>query len=220
MGRWAIKTYVYVDGFNLYYGSVRNTPCRWLDISEMCRLLLPNNTISKIKYFTARVTARLNDPGQPTRQQTYLRALRTIPNLEIYYGHFLAHPVWMPLEVPNPAYQIHANKNPVYVRAVKTEEKGSDVNIASHLLKDAYENQFKVAVIVSNDSDLLTPIQIVRNDLKKPVGILNPHTKKASRALAKEASFVKPIRFGVIRASQFSPTLEDSVGTFTKPSGW
>lgn len=128
------KTIVYVDGFNLYYGLLRKTPNRWLDIDRLCQLLLPKNTITKIKYFTAKVSARPDDPGQPTRQQTYLRALATLPNVEIYFGHFLVHPAWAPLHVPTPAAQIHANRNGVYVRITKTEEKGSDVNIASHLL--------------------------------------------------------------------------------------
>ena len=72
-----MKTYVYVDGFNLYYGAVKDTPYKWLNPQKLCDLLLPNHNITKIKYFTARISARPNDPDQPTRQQFYLRALRT-----------------------------------------------------------------------------------------------------------------------------------------------
>src|SRR4051812_12536392 len=90
-----MDTIVYVDGFNLYYGSLRKTPCRWLDLSKLCRRLLPANNILKIKYFTAKVSARPDDPGQPTRQQAYLRALATLPEMEIYFGHFLSHEVSM-----------------------------------------------------------------------------------------------------------------------------
>jgi hypothetical protein len=60
-------------------------------------LLLPNNPINRIKYFTARVSARAGDPGQPVRQDIYLRALRTLPNVEIIFGHFLTNTVKMPL---------------------------------------------------------------------------------------------------------------------------
>ena len=90
-----MKTYLYVDGFNLYYGAVKDTPHKWLDIARLSQALLPKNQILKIKYFTALVSARPDDPGKPTRQQIYLRALRTIPNLEIIYGHFMEHEVPM-----------------------------------------------------------------------------------------------------------------------------
>ena len=136
---------MYVDGFNLYYGAMKRTPYKWLDISEMCRLLFPSDQINKIKYFSARASARPNDPDQPIRQATYWRALQTIPNLTIIEGSFLVKPVMMPL----------ANSNPQqYARVIKTEEKGSDVNLAVHLLNDAHKNDFELAVLVTNDSDL------------------------------------------------------------------
>jgi len=127
-----MKTIVYVDGFNLYYGAVKRTSFKWLDIQALCNFLLPKNQIIGIKYFTALVTARPNDPDQPNRQQIYLRALRTIPNLDIIYGHFLEHVISMPLANPVPGGQKHA-------RVIKTEEKGSDVNIASHLINDGHK---------------------------------------------------------------------------------
>ena len=86
MVRFALKTNIYVDGFNLYYGALKGTPYRWLNINKLCRIMLPRDTIHQIKYFTALVTSRPKDPDQLTRQQTYLRALQTIPNLEIIYG--------------------------------------------------------------------------------------------------------------------------------------
>ena len=95
-----MKANIYVDGFNLYYGAVKGTPYRWLDIAALCRLLLPRDTINQIKYFTALVHPRPSDLDQPRRQQTYLRALRTIPNLTIVYGHFLTHEIMMPLAPP------------------------------------------------------------------------------------------------------------------------
>jgi len=68
-----MKAIAYIDGFNLYYGAVKGTGYKWLDIAAMCKLLLPNDEIVRIKYFTALVHARPNDPEQRTRQQIYLR---------------------------------------------------------------------------------------------------------------------------------------------------
>ena len=67
-----MKTYVYVDAFNLYFGAVRGTPYRWLDLAAFCRILLPAHHIDRIKYFTAIVHSRPSDPAQPDRQRTYL----------------------------------------------------------------------------------------------------------------------------------------------------
>jgi hypothetical protein len=92
-----LTTWVYIDGFNLYYGAVKGTPHKWLNLRRMCQLLLPQASVTKIKYFTARVSARRDDPHKPTRQQMYLRALRTLPELEIMYGTFLSHEVMMPV---------------------------------------------------------------------------------------------------------------------------
>jgi hypothetical protein len=111
-----IKTYVYVDGFNLYYGSLKGTPYRWLNLAELCRLMLPPNDVRRINYYTAHVGARANDPDQPLRQQSYLRALGTLPTVAVHYGHYLSHAVWMPLATPLPS-------GAKFVKVIKSEER-------------------------------------------------------------------------------------------------
>ena len=205
-----MKVNVYIDGFNLYYGSLKDTPYKWLNPLAMCRLLLPNDTISQIKYFTARVAARPSDPDQPIRQNTYFRALETVPEIQIIEGRFLTKEVMMPL----------ANSNPKkYVKVIKTEEKGSDVNLAVHLLHDAYRKNFELAVMVTNDSDLLEPLKIVKYELGLPVGLINPQ-KHPSFHLKEHATFIKKLRKGVLAKSSFSESLSDKHGTFHRPSSW
>lgn len=203
-----MRTYVYVDGFNFYYGAVKGTPYKWLDLNLMCQQILPKNQILKIKYFTARVQARPNDPNQPSRQDIYLRALRTIPDLEIIFGSFLASQPYM--------IEVKTNRR---VQVYKTEEKGSDVNIAAHMIHDAHQVRFDVAVLVSNDSDLVEPIKIVRYELGIPVIVLNPYPKP-SYQLKQHATFVKPIRQGLLANCQFPPLMTDGTGVFQKPATW
>ena len=212
-GKNLIPSVVYVDGFNLYYGAVKGTPYKWLDISRLVQLLLPKNQEVKIKYFTALVNSRPHDPDQPHRQQIYLRALKTIPDLEIILGHFLSHEVSMPLANCAPGHQR-------YTQVIKTEEKGSDVNIATHLLHDGYQGAYGVAIVMSNDSDLVEAIRIVRNELKKGVIVLNPFKDTPSVELSRVATFVKPIRQGVLAASQFPVSMQDQNGSFHKPPKW
>lgn len=207
-----MKTSVYIDGFNLYYGALKNTPYKWLDPLALCRVIIPSNNIISIKYFTAKVTARPDDPDQPTRQNTYLRALRTVPNLTIFYGHYLSHVVWMPLAYPQPGLS-------PFVEVIKTEEKGSDVNLATQLLVDACAGRFECAVIISGDSDLKAPVKMVREIYHKTAGVLNPQ-KKPCKALQEVASFYKQIRESAVQSSQFPPVLTDGIGSFHKPASW
>ena len=207
-----MNTIVYIDGFNLYYGALKGTPFKWLNPLELCEKLLPSFNIIKIKYYTARVSARPTDPGQPVRQQTYLRALRTIPNLEIVYGQFLQSRVRMMFAEP-------PMRGKKFAEVLKTEEKGSDVNIATHMIHDGHLDLYEAAALVSNDSDLAEPVRIVRHELNKVVGMLNPH-KRPSYTLKQHVMFMKPIRKGVLRSSQFPDLMKDAEGTFRKPKGW
>lgn len=207
-----MRTYVYVDGFNLYYG-IRSTPFKWLDIRKFCQLTLPKNNILCIRYYTALVTYNPERPGQQTRQRLYWRALRSQPGLSIHLGHFLSHRCWLPLANAQPGVQTRAE-------VIRTEEKGSDVNLATHLLWDGFNDQYDVAVVVSNDSDLIEPIRLVRSELGKIVGVINPHVKSPSVELRKNADFFRAISRRILRESQFSTTIVDANGRFDKPVTW
>lgn len=106
---------------------------------------------------------------------------------------------------------------------IKTEEKGSDVNLATFLLADAFRSDAEVFVIISNDSDLREPMRVVCHELGYKVGIVNPHPpEKRSRALQRcDPTFFKQIREGALRQSQFPTTIKDRHGrTIHKPEGW
>lgn len=92
-----MRTNVYVDGFNLYYGALKSTAFKWLNLVELAKQLVPSaNVIQKVKYFTARASGAA-DPDTPRRQHIYLSALRTLPEIEIHYGRFLAKTIWRPI---------------------------------------------------------------------------------------------------------------------------
>jgi len=203
------RTIVYVDGFNLYYGALKGTTNRWLDLGELCNRMLPDDEVVGIKYFTALVKDRPGQQGLASRQQAYIRALQTIPNLSVHLGHFLTRPVTRALVRPP--------KNGAKFREVwQTEEKGSDVNLASHLLVDGFRARYNLAIVISNDSDLKEPVRVVREELDAPVGVLNPHPNRSwalSPRKLPQGSFFKPIRQGVLADSQFPRQLEDAKGT-------
>ena len=207
-----LRTSVYVDGFNLFYGCLKGTPYKWLDLKSLVsKLLAENHTIVEIKYFTAIVSGKLN-PEQPIRQQTYIRALQGfIPEFSVYYGHFLTHNVDLPLASPS--------RKRRYAEVLKTEEKGSDVNLAIHLLNDAWRNRYDCAVVISNDSDLATALRYARYDREKTIGLIYPGAHgHPSAELQKHAHFVKRIRPGVLRSSQLPSQIPGT--NITKPDVW
>jgi NYN domain len=205
---------VYVDGFNLYYGCLKGTSYKWLDLETLCALLLPGYDVKRIRYFTARISGRPERPDSPTRQDTYLRALASRATVTIHYGKFLRSTVRMPLAAPQPG----GSKT---VEVIKTEEKGSDVNLATYLLLDAFRNDSNVAVVISNDSDLCEPIRIVQDEFKVPVGLLIPHRRPSEALRRLKPAFVKQIRRGPLSASQFPDKLTGPGGrTISKPLAW
>jgi hypothetical protein len=97
------------------------------------------------------------------------------------------------------------------------EEKGSDVNLAAHLLHDGWKGLYEAAAVFSADTDLTTPIEMVANDLKLPVYVVNTSTKwPISPKLTNAATFPRHIRHAMLAASQFP----DPVGSVKKPVGW
>jgi hypothetical protein len=260
----AIRTYVYVDGFNLYYGAVKGTQYKWLNPVELAKQLLPpNHTVDKVKYFTARVSGA-SDPGAPKRQQALLSALSTLSEVELHYGRFLSKTIWRPImNLPVAGADIHSPSptslpagnhtitggtltatnvmtvgtyppkgvprpkrkitrmplpNALVTEVHAMEEKGSDVNLAAHLLNDAWKGTFDVAAVISNDTDLITPIQMVAVDMKKPVFVICPGKWQMADGLRKVATYARHIRRSMLVASQFPDPIPGT--TIHKPTDW
>lgn len=214
-----MKTALYVDGFNLYYSALKDTPHRWLHPAALAASAFSKNQIVVTKFFSAKVTAMPGDPQQPARQMTYWRALLTLPQFSIIEGHFRTRQVRAKVVSPPP------NTIEIY----KTEEKGSDVNLGAHLLMDAFLGIYDAAIVITGDSDLVTPIRMVRDQLKKPVGVLNPQRlsgpncrpERPSAGLQQAASFYKNgVSWNQLLSAQLPTTLTDAHGSFTKPASW
>ncbi len=207
---------VYIDGLNLYYGALRNSPYRWLDLRKLSRgLLKASDEVQRIRYFTALV----DDPADPTvgqRQKSYIRALRSIPGLTIHYGSFVTHARTMP-----------RTDGAGLVEVFRTDEKGSDVNLASHLLLDSCARDFEKALVVSNDSDLAFPVRAVRERFGLGIGVSCPVVQRGRRPawlLVDAADFKSHItrkRRKLLRQSQFPNTVIDLTGRpIRKPTSW
>lgn len=206
-----MRTFVYVDGLNLYYGALKGTPYKWLNLKLLAEKVLgAQNKIQKIKLFTTVVKPTPSNPSVHLRQTSYLNALKhTLPELEIFYGHFLEHAVWM--------HRAQVVKGEKFVEVIKREEKGSDVNLAVHFLNDALLDRYDCGVIISNDSDIAEAVRLVRAETNKVIGVVSPFNR-TSKELAKHSHFQRTLRSTALAASQLPENIQGT--SISKPKEW
>jgi len=239
-----------VDGYNLYYGARglcgRGTPgWRWLDLRALSQLLLSRQprwsgaTVARVVYCTAVIDAASNPSGYAD-QDIYLKALTASGSVDhIAYGSYVARVKYAPLAVRaasrsgapqlvHPQWPImvqDAQGNPIpdatfMVSYAHREEKGSDVNVASHLLVDVLTGVVDAAVVVSNDSDLEYPISFART--RVPIGLVNPSGNYLAGALRGRPTdgvgnhWWRQLAAADLRACQ----LRNPVGNLARPAGW
>jgi hypothetical protein len=239
---------VYVDAFNLYYGARtlcgRGTPgWRWLDIRTLVSDLVAaqvswaGSAVTRVVYCTARIDAVINPSGH-AEQDVYLKALLASGSIDhIEYGHYVSRVKQAVLATSDPRTNRpvivrpqwpvvvqDANRKPVHggqflVSYLHQEEKGSDVNVAAHLLLDVLTGQVDAGVVISNDSDLRFPIQHARNRVS-----VAPSTQPVAFMLAIfEAGPATASGTTGGAASQppiSAHQLPDRAGRYTKPADW
>lgn len=211
---------VYVDGFNLYRRLLEGQPQdKWLDLEALVECVFPEFELLLVRYFTAIIKPLPGkDKSAPQRQQVYLRALRTRPRTTVHEGKFRIDTRVMPV-VP---VELLPDGTARTVRVKKTEEKGSDVALASMLLLDAMRGIADYYVVASNDSDLVMPIRLVKEELRQSVGLLSPmEPKRASNELKQIGLDIqRQVTPAALGASQLPNELEDANGRITRPAKW
>jgi hypothetical protein len=241
---------VYVDGQNLYYGARglcgRGTPGRrWLDIRALAQRIVasqphwPGARIARVVYCTAVIDAASNPSGY-NEQAVYLNALTTARSVDhIAYGSYVARVKYAPLavkaasrsrnpEIVHPQWPIMVQDShgiPIrdatfVVSYADREEKGSDVNVAAHLLVDVLTRAVDAAIIISNDSDLQFPISFARGQV--PVGLVNPSPNYLAGALRGQPSDGVGNHWWqrLSPADLYVCQLPDPIAGFARPMGW
>ena len=139
-------------------------------------------------------------------------------------GEFI-NKLWKKLEYKDKiklAKRLFTETNTTTQRYVKVEEKGTDVNLATHFLLDASDNLYDCAVIISNDSDFELPIEQAITKFKKQIILLIPgaYISKELKSVIEQSgqlpsgrSFYQYIKESDLRKSQFP----DIVNGVSKP---
>lgn len=182
---------VFIDGFNFYYGAYVAGPMKvhprykWMNPVKLgeviCRELGIGGRIVQVHYCTSKSKPSASDPGQVTRQQFFLRALDGLPEVEITYGQ---HRDREKSGMSKTSGKVE--------RFIVREEKGTDVNLAVRLVRDAALDLFDTAIIVSNDSDLKAGLVAARDDFKREVMVVSPHFNGSTGRTKKDYVFVRP----------------------------
>lgn len=207
---------MYIDGYNLYYGSLKRTPNKWLDLQAFARYITPKRfELIKVRYFTAKVKPSASKPDAHTDQNVYLGAIAAhCPLVDIHLGQYVRRKVSAENAVPPPAT----------VEIYKNEEKGSDVNLAVHLVNDACVGGINAAILVSNDSDLVEAVNLAH---QRGIDVYwTPPLRRGrypSADLKSATRNFRPIHknaFGKCQMPDTVQTHNPNVVKFHKPAGW
>lgn len=203
------RSVVYIDGLNLYYGALKDTPWKWLDLEQYFHLLRNADSIQAIKYFTGKANNSVD-------QETYLAALATT-NVEVFLAPFKYKPIRCRV------------KGCTYPRSRTfryPEEKKTDVNIGVHLLNDAHKDQYDLAVMVTGDSDTIPALEMVKREFpaKKPMCYVPDYSGKRGIGVDLQQSTSSRCRIlpnNLLAKAQFAARVSDGQGGWiVKPSDW
>lgn len=202
---------VYIDGLNLYYGAVKGTKHKWLDIERLFTVLRPHDEIRTIYYFTALISG-----SGAQRQLTYLRALESSARVQVVLGKFKLKTVKCGVS----SCQFSGDR-----RFQMPEEKRTDVHIALAMLSDAWEGDCDGLVLVSGDSDLVPAIGMMKqrpNPKKVIVYIPARHPQRgAAIELRAAADKHKVLPNHLVKLCQFPDKIPDGSGSvIQKPPDW
>ena len=205
------KSIIDIDGFNLYYGALKGTQWKWLNLEKLFSYIRQDDEILQIKYFTA-----LNNCPVKPEQQKYLDALLTLAKVEIILGKYKNKQI--KCRVNNCNYQ--GNK----IFRV-SEEKRTDVNIALHMVTDAINEDIERVILVSGDSDLVPAFQMVKevnSNIEKIVYIpANTAIRGAAVELRGSADKHKTLPNNLLKKSQFPNNIQGPSGqVIIKPENW
>ncbi len=192
-----MKTIVYIDGFNLYYGRLKHTPYKWLNLYELFQKqllpsLVPGFDLIKVKFFTAPIKAKFSRHGHVAlhSQQKYHKALKTLfgEQIEIIEGSYSAREA----NLIQHCEKLDLNKTH---RVWRLEEKKTDVNIALQMYRDVVKEQCEQVILCTNDTDLEPALSLIKSDFPHiSIGLVipsPPEKRKAQTELSKLAKWTR-----------------------------
>lgn len=233
-----LRTRVYIDGYNFYYGCLKGTSHKWLDLVKLFKSkVLPSITAQSngvqlrldlenlsIKYFTAEILEKVaQDPDSRTSQRSYLGALakHSQGSLEIIKGNYALNEAHAKRVDPQNPERWPRDCQKVTIW--KVEEKKSDVSLALHAFKDAILGEIDHAVIVTNDTDIQPALEMINTLTPVKIGLVVPtrhHQRIPNQELNDQALWVRSHITEDELASSELPRVIPARRPYTKPISW
>lgn len=224
-----LRTIAYVDGYNLFYGCLRGTPFKWLDVASLLRHILrvqdPGALLVRTRYFTSRVMPKFSPHGLESEaaQLAYLRALEAQPSLDVMLGRYTA----VKFKAMRFCRPPRLDKR---VETWRLEEKETDVSLAVSMYRDVAQGVVDQILLVSNDSDLSPALRMIREDFPQVrVGIVIPSRsvdgcageRRVTEHLERHAHWTREhIHESELRAHQFFDRVKTGKRPADRPALW
>jgi uncharacterized LabA/DUF88 family protein len=230
----------YVDGFNLYKGVLeRNPQYKWLNLISFCKSQRPDMCLSQVFYFTANVRARFHGDKAPDRQHAYLRVL-TNQGICVVRGKFRSDSKWLrvtttvrskvieprlPSKLGLVQSALNSSRKSARPDSPKanvwdSKEKGSDVNLASYLMRDVFKLELRAALVITGDSDLITPIRFCVAE-GADVHVVVPNKKQPASALRAAATSLRELHPSLLANHQLPRSFATlNGGNIIRPESW
>ncbi|WP_431068298.1 NYN domain-containing protein [Ralstonia holmesii] len=235
----SLRTRVYVDGYNFYYGCLKGTHHKWLDLYKLFQEhVLPSALVERdgqpvrsellpeaLQFFTATIIERAaKSHDSVSSQERYHTALRKLHDgrIRIVKGYYSEIKVRVPLidETKPDVWPRDCELVPIW----RLEEKQTDVNLALHAYHDAMTDQVDHVVIASNDTDLVPALRMIREHTPVTVGLVIPtrdSQRRPNADLAKYAHWVRRhLTDAELAASQLPRVVPGGKTPTVKPDSW
>ena len=234
-----LRTRVYIDGYNFYYGRLKGTPYKWLDLVKLFQAhVIPSIkyeidakvvdfqlTSPAVKFFTAKIfESAAKSPDSVSSQAAYHQALKTQhpKEVEIIEGYYAKHE--MHVRTIDPSNPKNPYKNCQVISAWKLEEKQSDVNLARHLYSDAISKSIDHAIVVTNDTDIAPALKMVTEHTAVTIGLVVPSKESQRNANIDLSKYAKWVRShlvdGELRLSELPHVIPAGRKVIKKPISW
>jgi 6-hydroxy-3-succinoylpyridine 3-monooxygenase len=231
----AHRTRVYIDGYNLYYGCLKNSSHKWLDVRALVECILSNVPYQRIggsiryrfqtpaiKYFTAPILkafAKSDDSISCQAQYHSALAGHLGAELEIVKGYYDARSARAHKWEEGKAAR-ECEKIDIW----KLEEKQSDVALALHAFSDTTRNEVDQIIVITNDSDFEPAMRMIRQHTQTIIGLIapiRPGTGNVNGQLEKNAHWThKHILDDEFAQSQLPPMIRHKDKAIHKPLSW
>lgn len=232
----SLRTRIYIDGYNFYYGCLKATHHKWLDPLKLFEeAILPSILFEQhgqptkfeltelaVKYFTAPILRNFARSGDSVSSQSHYHAAlkaHCSGRLELIMGYYDAREARAHCAVKN-VQPAQCPKVDIW----KLEEKQSDVSLALHAYGDAVRGEVDQIVLATNDTDLVPALEMIRQDTEVVVGLVVPTRLKerpANADLAERAHWVRRhLTDDELASSQLPGVVRTGRGAAHKPISW